>query len=114
VNPHSARLFTDPFDDTTLKAVRRVPVVANAEGRSALSARVQAGDSLWQPIQVMAIPPLSELNIERLRQVDTNMRLGDHDILIERSAMTILPVKIGDIVQLELPNKTMRRMRVAG
>ncbi|MBI5053148.1 MAG: ABC transporter permease [Chloroflexi bacterium] len=65
------------------------------------------------PINITAIPPLSEMKINRLRSDSLPKELNDHEILIERSTLPIFPVKQGDAVTVELRDGTKRLLRVA-
>jgi putative ABC transport system permease protein len=113
-NPHSAVISSAPFDDDLLRAVRRLPDVAQAEGRSALTARVEGQSGNWYPIHVIGIPPLDEMEIDRVRLVEGSGRLADREILIERTGLSLIPVTVGDAVRVELPDGKMRELRVAG
>jgi putative ABC transport system permease protein len=114
VNPHGARLYTSPFSDDLLNSVRRVPGVGTAEGRSYISVRLEAKPGDWQPSSIAAIPPLSEMQIDRLRGVDPALKLGPRDILIERSALAKVQARVGDEVNVELADGSRRSLRVAG
>src|SRR5437868_13114390 len=46
-NPHQAVIYTNPFGPDLLRAVKNVPGVAQAEGRSQVSARVEVRPSVW-------------------------------------------------------------------
>jgi putative ABC transport system permease protein len=55
VNPHSAIIYCEPFDDELLPAVERVPGVGQVEGRSQLAAHV-VGPDRRIPVQIIAAP----------------------------------------------------------
>ncbi|MBN1887224.1 MAG: ABC transporter permease [Thermoflexales bacterium] len=115
-NPHHAVISSTPFDSELLRAVQRLPGVARAEGRSLLSARIrgQAGD--WQPVQIVAIPPLDEMQIDCLRLVDGTDRpvWAEREMLVERGGLLLLPARPGDRLTIELPSRKTRSLRVAG
>ncbi len=59
VNPHSAIIYCDPFDDTVLAALREVPGVADVEGRSGAGGRItidQSGKKI--NLEIVGLPPL--------------------------------------------------------
>jgi putative ABC transport system permease protein len=115
VNPHGAIIYSEPFDDGLVQAVRRVPGVGQAEGRSGLTARAILGPDEKVPIGIAAIPPVEEIQIDRIRPAEAGgtLVLGDHEVFIERSALGVLPVEPGDMVRTELPDGRVRELRVA-
>jgi putative ABC transport system permease protein len=114
VNPHQATIYTSQFDDTLLQAAQRVPGVSQVEGRSSMTARIEVTTGQWLPINLTAIPPLGDIQMDMIRP-DTIMQvLGDHDVYIERSSVGALNVKPGGSIQVESPNKTTRELRVTG
>jgi putative ABC transport system permease protein len=115
-NPHSAILFSEPFGDEMVIAAQDTAGVAQAEGRSGLSARVLDPNGDWKPIQLVAIPPVDEITIDKIRALEKGDRLpplGEREIFIERTGRMVLPVEAGDTVTLELPGQEIRQLRVA-
>ena len=116
VNPHSAVITSTPFDDDLLRVIRRLPGVAHAEGHSTLTARIEGRPGDWHAAQIVAIPSLEEMQIDRLRLVEgsESSPLGSHQVLIERTGLARVPVQPGDTLYIELPNQRTRELQVAG
>ena len=95
INPHHATIYTSLFDEAMLNVAMRVPGVAMAEGRSSLTAQVEVQPDKWQPIQIWAIPALDEIHIDQIRPVGPVPPLRDHEVYIDRSNLSQLPVKAG-------------------
>ncbi len=115
-NPHSAIIFSEPFGDDMVIAAQDTAGVAQAEGRSGLSARVMDPTGDWKPIQIVAIPPVDEMTIGQIRPLERGGELPPlkkREVFIERTGRTVLPVEAGDTVTLELPGQEIRRLRVA-
>ncbi len=113
-NGHSAILYTDPFGDDLVKSLRSVPGVANVEGRSAVSARAIVTENDKRSMQIVAIPPLDEMQIDRLRSLDDQPlpALNRHEIYLADSALGVLAVQPGDMVTIELSDGRTRELRV--
>jgi len=113
-NAHGAEIFCESFDDDLLPAAREVPGVRDVEGRSGLSGRIVRGAEKI-PVQFTAIPPLDEMQIDRLKPHVTgeSLALADHEVFLERSAMGVLPVQPGEVLTIELPDGRTRELRVA-
>ncbi len=113
-NAHGAQIYCEPFNDDLLPAARQTPGVQDVEGRSGLSARILRGAEKIA-IELAAIPPLDDMRIDRLRPQAAGepLKLADQELFLERSAMSALPVKAGDILTLELADGRTRDLRVA-
>lgn len=116
VNPHSAIIYCEPFDDGLLSAVERVPGVGQVDGRSQLTAHVVIGADRKTPVQIIAVPPLREMRVDRLRPSvpGGSIMLADRELLLERSGLIAVPFQEGEISEIELPGGVTREMRVAG
>ncbi|MDW8144883.1 MAG: ABC transporter permease [Roseiflexaceae bacterium] len=69
VRPASATLYTDDaFDDEMVRAVRRLPGVAEAEGRRSLILRFRtAPHHPWQLIELFVLPDDGETRVSKVR-----------------------------------------------
>ena len=115
VNPHGAIIYCEPFDDDLLRAVRQMPGVGQAEGRSGSSARILTGPGEMVPVGFVAIPPVEDIQIDYIRPATAggSLVLGEREVFIERSALGELPLEPGDTVRIELPSGRVRELRVA-
>ncbi len=122
-NPASARLMvsnplfgggTGGFDDDLVEAVRRMPDVAEAEGRRSLSVRLQVGPDQWRDLQVFAIADYDDIRIHKIWPQSGAWPPPDKEMLIERAALGLTGAQVGDTIQLKMPNGSQRRVRVAG
>ncbi len=114
-NGHSAIIYTAPSQDLK-PSLRRVPGVAQVEQRSSVSARWVVAEETYQPIEIVAIPPVDEIQIDRLTPVypPTFPVLRDRQVLLASSALQVLDVDVGDAITVELANKKRRTLTVAG
>jgi putative ABC transport system permease protein len=120
-NPHAAMIFSEPFGEELVAAVRQVPGVADAEGRRFLQARLITPEGNRANTQLTGLVSLEAARISLIRP-DGNVALpplADGEIWIERSSLNMLKVKVGDIVKFELPDGSapsngVVELRVAG
>jgi putative ABC transport system permease protein len=115
-NPHSAMLYSEPFGDDLVAAVRQVPGVADAEGRRFLQVRLILPDGNRANTLLTGLASLEAARLSRIRP-DGNISLpplADGEIWIERSSLEMLKVKAGDRVQIELPDGSVMELRVVG
>jgi len=133
-NPPSAILYTtEAFDDAMVKAVRRIPGVAEAEARRVVIVRFRHPQSdTWYGIRLYAVPDYEAMRIGILRR---ELAYGpdparwpnpgiypppDRQILVERTSALLTnqglapDARQGDTVLIETPGGTNRPMRLAG
>ncbi len=116
-NPHGATLYPDLFDNDLLPALEKVPGVGDVEGRSGVSARVERPDGEWVGIDITAIPAVDQIRVDKLRPEKPGgviPPLGEKEIYLDRSVHSILQIEPGETIEIELPDGTLRKLRVAG
>ncbi len=114
-NPHGGTIYTDPFNEDFLQPLMRVPGVGQVEGRNAVGANILAAGGKKIAISITSIPPLETMQIDLIRPNTPGgaLKLGKHEIFIERSALVGFPVKEGDTIRVELASGQVRELRVA-
>ncbi|MFN3982087.1 MAG: ABC transporter permease [Caldilinea sp.] len=129
-NASQANLFVSGVDEDTLRAVRRTPGVAEAEGRSALVVKVEVASGEWQNLTVTAIENFEDIRInllEPLFAVESAPEFGAertawpqrNEIILERSGLgdpNLLPagLQVGDELRIRTPDDRNRTVRVSG
>ena len=114
VDPSSATLVTDGFDDDLVDAVRRMPEVADAEGRRTLNARIEVGPDEWRTIRLYVIPHYNDLRINRIVPQEGAWPPKQREVLIERNALKVANSEIGRNVQIEMPGGQAYSLAVVG
>ena len=71
VNASQATILTSGVDEAQLDAIRRMPEIADVQGRSSLSVKVQAAPDRWENLLVTAIDDFDDIRIARLQPVFT-------------------------------------------
>jgi putative ABC transport system permease protein len=133
-NPASATIYTDqPFDDDLVEAVRRLPEVAEAEGRPSAIVRFQhPQDDSWYALRLFAVSDYTDMRINIVRpEIEFIPDPGkwpdpstfpppDKEVLIERTSL-LLPshglfpnATLGDTLLIETLSGKRREMRMAG
>jgi len=115
-NPHQAVLYVSPFNSDDLATVRKVPGVVDVNGRGSFSGRVETLPGKWSPILIGGLSDLEEVTIDLIRPGKDGEQLNDlarHEIWIERSSLSLLPVKVGDTITVEVSEGHAREFRVA-
>jgi putative ABC transport system permease protein len=127
VNPANIDLITDPFELDFVSAIGRMDGVADAEGRRSASVRVRVGPDEWDVLELVAVPDLDPADADglyprgqprpRINQILPQQGATvpqDREVILERKTLASLDVRVGDLIEIELADGTIKHMRVAG
>jgi putative ABC transport system permease protein len=113
-NPQAAYIYPDSFDEQLLYPLRKVPGVADVEGRSSVSAKLVMPSGKTYPLSVIRVPALDKMQIGKLRLNQGSVALGPHEILLERQVAAAGGYKVGDPVLITLVDGRTRTVHIAG
>lgn len=114
VNPADATLYTVGFDDELVQSVRNVDGVLDAQGKRSLSLRLRVGPDAWKTLSLTALEHYDTQQINLLRPEQGAWPPPERELVIERASLGLTNARVGDMVEVELPNGTRRQMRIAG
>ncbi len=114
INPPSAILVAEPFDEELLDVVRGVDGVGDAEGRLGVTARLQIGPDEWRTIRLTAMGDFDDIRVNQIKPWRGAWPPADKEMLIERNSLPLANAQVGDRVVVEMPDGTQRAVRIAG
>lgn len=114
VNPANIEIWTDPFDDDLIQSVERIPGISRAEGRHILSVRASRDGEIWLSFNLSAAKDLRAAQINHLEAIEGNSTPGDRQLLIGYDPMNDSGFQVGDLIQVESLDGTIRPMPVVG
>jgi putative ABC transport system permease protein len=112
--PANIEIITDPFDEDLIKAVERIPGVADAEGRHMVSVRVSPDGKVWKPLDVMTAEDYTTAAINLLTPVSGALSPANRELLVREDPMNSTGLQPGDEALIQLADGTLRRMPVVG
>ena len=112
--PASATVVVDRVDAGAMEVVRRMPGVAAAEARPVIVARVQDAGGDWVPALVSVVPDFDAQQLDRFTRDTGTWPPGPGDLLLERTALRVAGVRVGDSLTVRNAGGAEMRMRVAG
>jgi len=129
-NPASATLYPGSFDQDLVEMVRRMPGVADAEGRSFIGGQIKLGENDQRLFYVFAIADPNDIRIGKIKPQGAydpapdfhsergHWPPGDREIVLERSSLLVpghVPagLQVGDKIDVEF-NSRKRELTVAG
>jgi putative ABC transport system permease protein len=123
INPSSGTIRTvEPFDEDFVRSIRRMPGVADADGRTNLTVRFQvkpgsaatAPEARWHDLLLFAVPDYDAIRVNKIRSQSGTWPPPPHELLIERSALELIGAHEGDWLVVETAGRKLREMRIAG
>ncbi len=112
--PASAVLTTDRTSDTLLDSVRQVRGVGDAVVRPVVMARVRKGSGEWIPSMLQVTRDFDHQRMDIFTSDQGVWPPGPGDVLLERTALRVAGVSIGDSLTVRTPDGAERVLRVAG
>ncbi len=114
INPLSATITTDAFDDDLVDTVRHIPGVAQAQGVRAVNARIATGPQQWQDTTLFVLPDDGVRDIGVVKPWHGAWPPPKNAVLIERASLKKIKAAVGDIVRIEIVGQDARDIPVAG
>jgi putative ABC transport system permease protein len=114
-NPMNIELRTTPFDNSLVTVVKDMRGVKQAEGRFVFAMRTRLpGSNQWVALNMVAIDDFSKMQINLMHTISGTGLPLKNEVLLERKALTVLNVSVGDTLEFELDNGTIKTMKIAG
>jgi putative ABC transport system permease protein len=113
-NAFEALLITDPITDDAVTAIRKTAGVEDAEARSSVNGKVYIDPKKELQAGVTSIPKISDMRIDLIQAIDPPIipELKDNQVYLERSALSEMPVKVGDTINFEISNTEVKKLTV--
>ncbi len=129
-NPAAATLYPSGFDNDLVAMVRRMPGIADAEGRALIGGQIQIAPDNERLFYIFALDNFNDIRISKIRPQgayaaapDFHAERGhwppaDREIILERSSLLVPglvphPLQVGDSITVKFNNRE-RQLTVAG
>jgi putative ABC transport system permease protein len=113
-NPASATFELGQVSDELVQEVGRMPGIASVEARASVLSRVRAGNRDWQPLLLFAVRDFAAMRVGVSYPNSGAWPPPHGTFLAERTALAVLGVKEGDVVEVKTPGGPQRTMTVSG
>ena len=113
-NPASATLRMETVDDALLTAVLADGSVAAADARRIVSARIKTEGGEWRNLRLFVAKDFRDIRIGKLQPEQGAWPPATDEMLIERDAVGVARVRVGDSVTVKTACGSMQTLRVAG
>ena len=112
--PASATVVVDRADRAVLEQVRHMPGVAAAEARPVIVARARDAGGDWVPALVSVVPDFDAQQLDLFARDTGLWPPGPGDVLLERTALRVAGVRVGDSLTVRNAGGVEMRVHVAG
>jgi len=114
-NPSNIHLRTTGFDEDVLASIRNAKGIKDAEGRRVVNFRVRTDDnSQWVTIDLVAMESFSENKVNLLVPLEGQSEARKNEILLDKKTLDKIDVAVGDNLIFELPDGTLKSLKVVG
>lgn len=113
-HPANIEIWTDPFGDDFIRSTEKVPGVAEVEGRYITDMRASRDGETWLNLNLVAIKDYEESNINLRDPIEGAQIPGEREIIISRSNFNDTGIQLGDLLQVQLSDGTLRYLPVVG
>ena len=113
--PSNVELRTVNFNDNVLASIKNTRGVADAEARRVFNIRVRvAGTEKWTTLDMVAFEDFEVNAINLLVAVQGKPIPDKREIVLERDALTHMQVQVGDTLEFQLQDGSIKTMPAVG
>ncbi|RJP54738.1 MAG: ABC transporter permease [Anaerolineaceae bacterium] len=114
-NPSNIELRAVNFNEDVLTSIQNTRSVAEAEGRRVFNIRVRvAGAQKWTTLDMVAFEDFETNAVNLLVPLQGKAAPEKREVLLERDALTHLGAQVGDMLEFQLQDGSIKTMPVIG
>lgn len=114
-NPANIEIRTANFNSDVLTSIKNEPGVKDVEGRRVVNFRVRMENSdQWVALDVVAFESFKENKVNLLVPYLGASAAAKNEILLENAVLKKLDVEVGQNLIIELPDGTLKKLKIAG
>jgi len=115
INPSSGTVRTaELFEEEFIESVRSMKDVQEVDARRNISARVQIKTGEWKNITIFVVADYDDIRVNKVAPQSGAWPPPEHEILIERAALSVIDSQVDDVILIRFPNDVEREVRIAG
>lgn len=114
VNPASATIFASPFDDELLQVLRRLGLAEALEGRYTLRLSIKGDSEKETDLYLTVVPDFNNILVNKIYPESGAWPPAKGELLIERSALSLIKARVGDRIMVETPDGRLRNLKLSG
>ncbi|MEO8354709.1 MAG: FtsX-like permease family protein [Chloroflexota bacterium] len=113
--PANIELRMTNFDEDLLASIHNERYVQDVEGRRVFNTRVRVlGTAKWTTLDMIAFQDFEENAINLLAPVEGQAMPNKREVLLEQGALDHINASVGDLLELQLPDGSIKTLPVVG
>ena len=114
-NPANITILTQEFDHDLIELISRIDGVALVDGRKTIIVRARiTNDERWENLNLIAVDDPEYLPLKKLTLYDGRYPSNEGDLMLLAEALNDFPVQVGDMLEIQLQDDTIRTVPVSG
>ena len=114
-NPANIEIRMDDFDDDFLDTLREFDGLGDLEGRRVFGMRARpVGETDWTVLDIVAFKDFEENTINLLEPLEGAAAPRQDEIVIEQTVLEKIDIRVGEWLEVELPDGTVKRLQMVG
>jgi putative ABC transport system permease protein len=114
-HPANIEMRMSNFDEDILASIRNQNKVQDAQARRVFNIRVRVpGTEKWTTLDMTALNDFEKNTINLLTPIEGEMIPGKREVLLEQAALQRVNVGLGDMLEFQLPDGSVRTLPVVG
>jgi len=113
--PANIELRMTNFDEDVLASIHNEQSVEDVEGRRVFNTRVRVlGTAQWTTLDMIAFQDFEKNAINLLAPVEGQVMPSKREVLLEQGALNHIDASVGDLLELQLPDGSLKTLPVVG
>ena len=113
-NPHTARLYTEDFEDSLLEEIRNLSEVESVDSSYNLWVKISSSNDKLYEINLNSIDSINSMQVDKIALESGSDSLHEGEIYLERQGAAGLGLKTGDPVKLTIKDGQVVTLKLAG
>ncbi|MCE1254944.1 MAG: ABC transporter permease [Anaerolineae bacterium] len=120
ISPAQVNVFAPNFDPDFVDTIKRMPEIEDAEVARTFTLRLHVppdknnGADSWITIRLKAVPNFQKMNINKVKLLSGQWPPRDKEIVFDQHKYIDAQTKIGEKVEIKLPDGKIKHMPVVG
>lgn len=113
-NPAYLQIYVSPFQKELVNAVAGMREVEVAQARRVVEASVLNRKEAWEDLTINVLSDYKDVKVNQYKLVRGSSVPGIREIILERQSAKLLGVDIGDVINVEMPDKRRFALKLTG
>ncbi|MCX7711951.1 MAG: FtsX-like permease family protein [Clostridia bacterium] len=114
INPSSADVVVDRIDEKLISLTKEFKGISDFEEKAFYELRMKVGENEWKTLHLFAVKDFEQMKINKVSSLEGSFRPGKNEVLIERDALGVGKISLGQTISISFPDSSLREFKVTG